>query len=643
MKKLLIACLSGLSVIPAVAETFNIRVGSVVYSAPVDACGEMIYSHGSTLTVLGKDYALADVTGMTVDDCPVEAGKVVITYADDAATVAVDASIARFLDITVSEAKVDIVQHDDVSATNGGEITYVLRGRSEEGSFSMSGAYKATVVLDGVELSSTSDAPVDIQNGKRIKLMLADGTMNRLADGASGSQKGCVVCKGHLEIHGSGSLEVIGNKAHGIYSKEYVTLQDASVSVTSAVKDGLNCNQYFEMQSGELTISGVGDDGIQVSFKDDVDRADEDTGSIIIVGGKIDVSVTAIAAKAIKADGDIFVSGGEVDARVSGDGKWDSDALKTKASTCMSADGQMVISGGILTLLATGSGGKGISVDGDLNIAGGTVTVTTSGGLFAYVNGKEYTNYTGNTDHLDSDYKSSPKGIKADGNVTIDGGYITVTTTGIGAEGIESKAIMTVNDGKLDIRSYDDGLNSSSHMYLKGGDITVVATNNDAIDSNGNMYIEGGVIRACGASAPECGIDANEEEGYSVYFTGGVLIAIGGGNSTPSSSSSTQPYVSGSLSVTSGGVVTLYDGSDAVVSFDIPENYNPSAGGGFGGNFMPGGGPGGGGPGFGGNMGQSVLITCPGLISGSSYTLNSGNTSSSVKAQLTGNSGGFPR
>ena len=130
--------------------------------------------------------------------------------------------------------------------------------------------------------------------------------------------------------------------------------------------------------------------------------------------------------------------------------------------------------------------------------------------------------------------------MKADGNVTINGGNISVTTTGNGAEGIESKAVLTVSDGTLVVNSYDDGLNSSSHMYIKGGDITVVASGNDGIDSNGNLYISGGVIRAFGTSAPECGIDANEEDGYSVIFTGGTLLAVGGGNSVPSTAASTQ-------------------------------------------------------------------------------------------------------
>lgn len=78
--------------------------------------------------------------------------------------------------------------------------------------------------------------------------------------------------------------------------------------------------------------------------------------------------------------------------------------------------------------------------------------------------------------------------MKADGNVTINGGNISVTTTGNGAEGIESKAVLTVSDGTLVVNSYDDGLNSSSHMYIKGGDITLEVGNFRVSDLEPHIY-----------------------------------------------------------------------------------------------------------------------------------------------------------
>ena len=232
------------------------------------------------------------------------------------------------------------------------------------------------------------------------------------------------------------------------------------------------------------------------------------------------------------------------------------------------------IDGGTLEMNSTGCAGKGLSCDADCNINGGDISITTTGGIFAYVNGTEYTDYTGNTDKIASDYKSSPKGIKADGCVNINGGTINVNVSK--SEGIESKSVLTVNDGKITVNAYDDAINSSSHMYINGGEITVVATNNDGLDANGNIYISGGTTMAFGGKSPECGIDANSEGGYSVYFTGGTLLAAGGGNSLPSSSSSasTQPYISTSVSLSAGSTVKLSNGSTTLATFVVPENYS---------------------------------------------------------------------
>lgn len=628
------AALTALAVAGAGAQTMNVQVGNVTYAIPAETAGEMVYSDGLSLTVLGRTFSVDEIDRIYVDDSEVADNTVTVVYDNSSAGVTIAGNIAQYVTADVSGAHVTVTQSDLVGDETCGEITYILSGSSGDGSFELDGSFKATIELQGLALTNPSGAPLNIQDGKRIELSVKKGTENVLTDGAGGSQKGCIACKGHLELKGKGSLTVNGNTAHGFYAKEYIEMKNCTVNVTSAVKDGINCNQYFLMESGELNISGVGDDGIQVSFKDDTDREAEDTGSFTMSGGSINVAATATASKAIKADGDISISGGSITASVSGGGKWDEDDAKTKAASCLSCDGNMVISAGTLQLTATGGGGKGINCDGSLTIDGGDITVSTSGGMYAYVNGTEYPNYTGNTDRLTSDQKSSPKGMKVDGDVTINGGSINVTTTGNGGEGIESKSEMTVNAGTIVVNSRNDGLNSSSHMYIKGGDITVVATGNDALDSNGNMYISGGTIRAFGASAPECGLDANEEENYSVYFTGGTVLAVGGGNSVPSSSESTQAYVTGSGSVTAGSTVSLKSGDTVLAEFTVPDNYTASGGGRYE--------PGGGGPGGWGGGGSSILITCAGLTSGSSYTLVNGSSSSSVTARLTGGGSGRP-
>ncbi len=644
MKKILTSVIMVSSaLLGAEAQTLNVTTGSVTYAFPADQMGNATYQSGETLTVMGKTFNVSDIDKMYVSSDEVDDNTVTVTYDGTSASVTVAGNIAQYVTPTVSNAHVTIAQDENVSDDTCGEITYTLSGTSTDGEFTMTGSYKATVELNGLTLTNTLGAPLNIQNGKRIDLSVKKGTTNTLTDATDGDWKGCIVCKGHLEMKGKGTLNVYGNTAHGIYAKEYIEMKNCTVNILSAIKDGINCNQYFLMESGSLTISGIGDDGIQVSYKDDTDREAEDTGSITIAGGTVDITVTGTASKGLKAEGDVTISGGTVNITTSGNGTWDDDDNKTKASSCISADGNILIEDGTLTLSSTGAGGKGINGDGTLTINGGTITISTTGGMYAYVNGKEYTNYTGNTDNLDSDYKSSPKGMKIDGNVEINGGTINVTTTGNGAEGIESKAVLTINDGTIVVNAYDDAINSSSHMYIKGGDITVVASNNDGLDSNGNMYISGGTIKAFGTSSPECGIDANEEDGYTVIFTGGTLLAVGGGNSVPSTSESTQAYVSTSMSVTANSEITLKSGSTTLATFTVPSNYSSSStGGGGGGGFGPriGGGPGGGG--HGGNSGGcSILISCPDITSGSSYTVTSGTSSSTATAVIKGSNGGW--
>lgn len=613
----------------AAAQSLNIVSGNVTYRVPAAQAGDMTYSLGQTLSVLGKDLQLSAIDRMYVDASEAIDNTVLVEYSGTTAKVTVAGNVMRYVDATVTDGKVAIVQSADLGA-DPGEITYRLSGTAT-GNFAMSGSYKATVSLDGLSLTSPEGAAIDIQSSKRTKVVVSDGTANTLVDAAGGAQKAALYCKGHIEFSGKGSLTVTGNTGHAISAKEYITVKDATIRVLASVKDGINCNQYFTLTSGEIEIVSCGDDGLQASFKDDVDRAAEDTGTATVNGGKLTINTSAIAAKGLKADGPVVITDGVITIKTTGGGKWDATEVKTKASTCISADGDCEISGGTFDLSSSGGGGKCISCDGKLNISGGFFKTLTTGGIFAYVNSTEYQNYTGNTDNLNSDYKSSPKAFKADGDVNISGGTFDITTTGNGAEGIESKAVLTISGGSIVANCSDDCLNSSSHLYIKGGDITTVSTNNDGIDANGNLYIEGGTVRTFASKTPECGLDANDEEGYSVIFTGGSVLAVGSRNSTPSTSASTQPYLSCSLSLTAGQTVTVKSGSTTLTSFVVPASYKgSSAPGGFSTSSAayarPGGGPGG--------SGGGTLITCPGLVSGTSYTVSNGSSTVTATAVL---------
>lgn len=634
MKKVIPLIISLLLAIAVQAQTLNVVVGSVTYQFPAEQAGEMTYADGTTLTILNKAFTLGDITKMYIDDTTVTDNQVGVVYSGTSAAVTVAGNVAQYITASVSGAHVNIEQSTDLAQ----EITYKLSGTSTDGEFYMSGSYKATLELNGLTLTNStpvsSGAAIHIQNGKRINIKVVEGTTNTLADAASGSQKGCLYVKGHAEFKQKGTLNVYGNVKHAIKAGEYITVKNATINVKSAAGDGINCAQFFAMESGKVSISGTSDDGIQCDLEgtestgETTDHEDEDSGNIYIAGGTLTIDVTATAAKGIKCEGDMQISGGSITVTTSGSGEWDSTDQETKAAACMSADGSISISGGELNLTSTGSGGKGIKCDDTLIISDGTVTVKTTGGLY-YNNGTtENTNYTGDTDRISSSYYSSPKGIKAgtktengnnttySGDLQITGGTVNVTTTGNNGEGIESKNTLTISGGTVTVNSQDDGINSARAMYLKGGTITVVAKNNDAIDANANMYISGGTIIACGAQGAECGLDA--AEGYHLYITGGNVLAIAANNNSVTSTSGSQCVVSASGSVSANNTVSVKSGSTTLVSFTVPSGYTSSSSGGFG--------PGG------GNSRKSVLISCAGMTSGSTYTVTLGSTSTTAKA-----------
>lgn len=620
----------------AMAQTFHLHTGGVDYQLPAAAVGEMTLCGTDSVNMMGRHFALTDIDSLTVDQAVYTPRLVDVNFDDECARITVDAALIPYLTIMPEGARVSIQQSADVSDQTCGEITYRLAGATADGGFALTGDYKTTIVLDGLDLTNTTGAAINVANGKRIKLKLTDGSVNTITDAADGTWKGCFTTKGHLEMSGGGRLTINGHTGHGLHAKEYIEIKDnLTLVVASAAKDAIHAGQYVHVKGGTIRLSGMADDALQVEFKDSVNRETIDTGSFNMTGGHLTATVTTAAAKAVKTAGSLTVADGTMILTVEGGGKWDTTEQKTKASACLSADSLITISGGTLTLTATGSGGKGIKGGGALEIGGGETTIKTSGGLFAYTGNTTYDNYTGNTDNLTSSRKSSPKGIKCDGSIHIAGGATVVETTGNGGEGIESKQTLTVDSGTVKVKAYDDAINASSHIYINGGQVTAIATNNDGLDANGNIYVAGGYTMAFGSSQPECGIDANTEQGYTVYFTGGTLLAMGGGNTTPTTSASTQAYVSGSASVSAGTEVNLKTGDEVLATFIIPDGYTSTTSSSGGGGMGPGGGMGGNSSG-----GSSLLITCPGLTSGTSYTLTAGSSSSSLTATQSGSSGG---
>ena len=441
-----------------------------------------------------------------------------IVYADNEATVS---TLPDGVEATVDGAGVII------NSTIAG-VAYELKGSSSNGYFKIYSEKKFHLTLNGVSLTNPTGAPINIQSGKRVFVTLADGTSNSLVDGSSYNtpddedEKGTFFSEGQLIFNGKGSLEVTGNKKHGIVSDDYIRFRTGTnIYITASNGHGIKANDY-----------------------------------VAIGGGVLNIEVSGTAKKGISSDGYVLVSGGRTTILTSGDGEYDEDEDDVSGAAGIKADLYFQMEGGQLNIKSTGAGGKGINTDGEIIINDGDIQVITTGQTFTY----------------SSDLDSKAKGIKSDTDVTVNGGTIKIKATGgEGSEGLEAKGVMNINGGEIEIATYDDCINSAGDMYLNGGYIYAFATNNDAIDSNGDLYIKGGVIVALGASGAECAIDA--AEGKNIYITGGTVVGVGGSNASYPASSSSQMSVAFQASVSTGSTLTVADGNNAILSFTIKRGY----------------------------------------------------------------------
>ncbi len=470
------------------------------------------------------------------------------------------------------------VDGGDVTASHGSTegICYVVTGTTADGSLTIDGKTDFELNLNGADITNKRSTAIDIESKQKAFIVLTGS--NKLTDGTSAddSHKGALFAKGKLLFSGTGSLEVYGTYNNGIHGKSNIVFDK-----------GIN-----------LYVNSTANHGI---------KAGDD---LYINGGILNVEVSAPGAKGINGDIDVTINGGRTTVVSTSNGQWDDEDLETKASAGIACDSVLTVNGGEIYLKSTGSGGKGLKADWEAYINDGKIRIITTGGLY-YSNGTtENHNYTGNTDNLDDAYSSSPKGIKIGtknehGVLEINGGDIMVRTSGNNAEGIESKGTLDVTGGTVLVSAHDDALNSSSDMLFSGGTVIAVGTNNDGIDTNGNMYITGGTIVCFGASGAETGLDIDEQ--HKLYISGGSLFAIGG-RLDGTLGSTTQGIISTSGSVQANGTVSVKSGDTTVATFTMP-HYSYSNG--------------------------TILITAPGLTSGSSYTLSLGSSSANVTASNT--------
>lgn len=404
----------------------------------------------------------------------------------------------------------------------------------------------------------------------------------------------------------SGSATEASYKAAGIKCDGNLLMQGGihMIKMTGTESKGIKVDNEARFSGGSLTIETSGTAKI-VAYDPSYCTAIKCDGALTIDGGEIDITATGQGGMGISADGVLTLDGGNVNIVISGAGSSYTAATGTDyySTKCLKGDVAVQILSGTLDCTAKGNGSKAIVATGlltigkegasDDNLTVKAVTEGTSLGASSGSNGGWGGGMGGG---MQEGFNAAPKAIKGASNVVVNSGNIYAETKNDGGEGLESKAVMTINGGSIECNTYDDGINAASSLVFNGGYVYSHASNNDGIDSNGTIAVNGGVVLSSGTNAPEEGFDCDQNQ---FAINGGVLIGTGGATSSPTSA--TQPYSQvSSVAIAQGKYIAVKDGSGNVLfAYKCPNGVNSA----------------------------TLLLSSPGFKASSSYTLMYGVTS----------------
>lgn len=330
----------------------------------------------------------------------------------------------RDIDYSYEESEAKTISLSDESITIDDEGIYVLSGEINDGQIIVDAGEsdKIQIVLNGVSISSDSDAAIYVKAANKVFITTAKNSDNSLstngeftADGDTDID-GVIFSMCDLTLNGEGTLNVETQYGNGIVSKDDLKLTSGTYSI-NASKNGLEANDIIAIGGGTYDIESqndalhcdtditVTDGSFSVSAKDDAFHADN---SLTVAGGTIDISESheGLEGKEIHiTDGDITIkadddginaAGGNDSSGVSGGSFKDEFSAQegviieisggTVYINCegdgIDSNGDISISGGSIVVEGPQNGGNGaLDYNGNAEISGGTVLAIGSSGM----------------------------------------------------------------------------------------------------------------------------------------------------------------------------------------------------------------------------------------------------------------------
>lgn len=518
-----------------------------------------------------------------------------------------NASTVITLNGNSADCSSDTVAISGPTVTISSEGTYILSGTLNNGMIIVNAKNtdKIQLVLDGVTINSDTSAAVYIAQAEKVFLTQAQGSKNSLSNGGKftaiddNNIDAAIFSKDDLTINGEGTLTIASPAGHGVVSKDDLVVTSGEYKITSA-SQGLCGKESIRIADGTFSIT-AGKDGIHSEDADDTS-----SGFVYLANGVYDITADGdgiSASNVMQIDDGSFTiksGGGSETVTLDSNGNWD-----------WQRPGKMPDETQETGTAGESVSAKGIKAAGNLLLNGGNFIIdsaddTLHSNANLMVNGGTWKLSTGDD------------GLHADETATVTNGNITITKS---YEGIEGQNI-TISGGIIDLVASDDGLNaaggndqsgnggvdkfqkggfdaaSDNTIIISGGTIHINASG-DGVDSNGNLSITGGKTYVSGPSDNGNGaLDYNGEASIS----NGIFVAAGSsGMAQNFGTSSTQGAMMVNISGSENDTVTLKDSSGKeLLGWTADKAFS------------------------------CVVISCPKIKQGESYTVAVGDTSQNI-------------
>ena len=485
------------------------------------------------------------------------------------------------------------VSIDGTVATISCAGNYYLSGKSSNFQVVVAASTEALVYLylNGLDLTSSKDAPFYVQSAEKVFFMLVDGTENKLADASTrttvwkysknGSAKedttmGTIYAKDDITFKGNGKLTVTGNYNNGIHTTNDLRIKDVPSITVTAKNNALKGKGSVDIEGGIYTLTASEGDGIKSDEGEEEGEVTDNTkGKIVITGGEFTIKAQDDGIQAynyvLLADS---VSTPKITVNSTGKGIVSDNLLYinagivnvTSTDDAIHSNMNIYFNGGETTI---SSGDDGIHADSTLRIKAGSIKITKANeGIEAFYIRAE----GGYTSVVASDDAWNAAGGSADGSTASGSQW----NGGMGMGGMQSssKGYIIISGGY-------------HYLYAAGNDIDVLDANGSITQTGGVVILEmgngnsqgggsssrgpGGMGGSGGCSGGTGGIIDTDE---SYTFSGGILLGFGtmnetiptGGNCTSMSFSAGQTIGASNAAFTTSvsGSVVVYAGVNSV-------------------------------------------------------------------------------